>query len=302
MNCNKCGNEPQETDRIAWKCTSCGKAYGVKLSYLQKIQEKKNSNGVANLLKCKECGKPLDNGDEKIFWKCSCGNVQSGRLGEYGEKINNIIESNLMKCPDCGHEVSKKAEKCPNCGCPINNNFQKMEKKIENQSEKKGIIIKRIMSIIILGIVCIAIGIFFLKSNYREVIHGVRWGMTVSQVKERESAYSNKEGYYNEKNNYYVVSNVDFYGESVTLMYIFEDEVLSSIWIEPINSSYRNIYKITLEICKQKNIPISFEDNTDDKNIPRSTLHWNIKGTSIELIGNYENKYAPDYFFFFKAI
>lgn len=159
MNCNKCGNEPQETDRIAWKCTSCGKAYGVKLSYLQKIQEKKNSNGVANLLKCKECGKPLDNGDEKIFWKCSCGNVQSGRLGEYGEKINNIIESNLMKCPDCGHEVSKKAEKCPNCGCPIK--FDSDKKRFKKGNKKK------IIMLIVIILVLIAISMFIGFSIHR---------------------------------------------------------------------------------------------------------------------------------------
>lgn len=31
MKCNKCGGSPKETDKMAWKCTSCGKTYGVKL-------------------------------------------------------------------------------------------------------------------------------------------------------------------------------------------------------------------------------------------------------------------------------
>lgn len=84
------------TDKIAWKCTSCGKAYRVKLSYLQKIQEKKNSNGAASLLRCKECGVPLDNGNEKIFWKCSCGNVQSKKLQEYSIK-EGIINKNKLQ-------------------------------------------------------------------------------------------------------------------------------------------------------------------------------------------------------------
>jgi hypothetical protein len=84
------------TDKIAWKCTSCGKAYRVKLSYLQKIQEKKNSNGAASLLRCKECGVPLDNGNEKIFWKCSCGNVQSKKLQEYSIK-EVIINKNKLQ-------------------------------------------------------------------------------------------------------------------------------------------------------------------------------------------------------------
>lgn len=90
MNCNKCGNEPKETDRLAWKCTSCGKAYGVKLSYLHKLIEKKNIMNTASLLKCKECGEYLDSGNEKIFWKCSCGNVQCGKLSDYRGKSEAI--------------------------------------------------------------------------------------------------------------------------------------------------------------------------------------------------------------------
>lgn len=90
MNCNKCGNEPKETDKLAWKCTSCGKAYGVKLSYLHKLIEKKNAENAVSVLKCKECGEYLDNGDEKIFWKCSCGNVQCGELSDYRDRAEAI--------------------------------------------------------------------------------------------------------------------------------------------------------------------------------------------------------------------
>lgn len=90
MNCNKCGNEPKETDKLAWKCTSCGKAYGVKLSYLHKLIEKKDTVNTASLLKCKECGEYLDNNNEKIFWKCSCGNVQCGELSDYRDRAETI--------------------------------------------------------------------------------------------------------------------------------------------------------------------------------------------------------------------
>lgn len=119
MRCTKCGESPKETDKIAWKCTSCGKAYGVTLTNIQKLQEKKDAGYKNSLLKCKECGEALDNGNEKIFWKCSCGNVNCGGLGEYNGKKDNDETSNLIKCPDCGKDVSKRAEKCPNCGCPI---------------------------------------------------------------------------------------------------------------------------------------------------------------------------------------
>ena len=90
MNCNKCGSEPKETDKLAWKCNSCGKAYGAKLSYLHKLTEKKNATNAASVLKCKECGEYLDNGNEKIFWKCSCGNVQCGKLSDYRGKSEAI--------------------------------------------------------------------------------------------------------------------------------------------------------------------------------------------------------------------
>ncbi|MCI8563722.1 MAG: hypothetical protein HFH69_09400 [Lachnospiraceae bacterium] len=172
MKCNKCGEEPKETDKLAWKCTSCGKAYGVTLPYLQKIQEKKNSDGVASLVKCKECGEPLDKGDEKIFWKCSCGNVQGGGLQEYGEKVNNIEKSNLIKCPDCGREVSRRAEKCPNCGCPVEKKVYEITK--PQQVEVAGIKMavktrKFIIGIIIVAILCAGGGIGYkIYSDYKE--------------------------------------------------------------------------------------------------------------------------------------
>lgn len=118
MNCSKCGNEPQETDMFGWKCTSCDKVYSAKLSYLRTIQERKKS-GNSPLMKCKECGEPLDNGEEMIIWKCSCGNAQIGILEDYVEKISSGVTSNLISCPDCGYKVSKRAEKCPHCGCPL---------------------------------------------------------------------------------------------------------------------------------------------------------------------------------------
>lgn len=141
MKCSKCGNEPKEIDKIAWKCISCGKAYGVKLSYLQKIQEKKNSNGVASVLRCKECGEPLDNGNEKIFWKCSCGNVQSGKLREFlmmksavaikKENTSLLVKSQSSFCSNCGMELRENEKYCPNCGhkipLDIDNNLLKVK-------------------------------------------------------------------------------------------------------------------------------------------------------------------------------
>lgn len=47
-----------------------------------------------SLLKCKECGGYLYNGNEKIFWKCSCGNMQCGKSEDYYR--NNIPANNLQ--------------------------------------------------------------------------------------------------------------------------------------------------------------------------------------------------------------
>ncbi len=124
--------------------------------------------------------------------------------------------------------------------------------------------------------------------------------MSVSQVKQREDKYDGNSGYYDEENGYYAVSDVDYLGESVTLMYIFEDGKLASIWIRPTYGSYENVYKMALEMCRKNNLPVSFEDNADDEYFPSSVLQWNVRGTTIELIGNYENKYAPEYYFSLK--
>ena len=113
MECNKCGHKPSETDKIVWKCNSCGKAYGIKLSFLQKLHEKKDSLSAANLLKCKECGKPLDNGTEIILWKCSCGTVQKGTLDDYRTKkktaIKNEDNNKINKLNNSNTKIKKRA-------------------------------------------------------------------------------------------------------------------------------------------------------------------------------------------------
>lgn len=96
IKCNKCGSEPQESDKIAWKCNSCGKSYGATISSLSKVYEKKNISNAASIMKCKECGTYLDDGNEKIYWKCSCGNVQCGKLDDYVVNNDNdvVVEQN----------------------------------------------------------------------------------------------------------------------------------------------------------------------------------------------------------------
>ena len=163
MKCSKCGNVPQESDQFAWRCNSCKKAYKVSLKNMQDLVERKQSGITKSLLKCKECGNPLDDGNETIAWKCSCGNVEARNLksffpnyGAVTEEI--IISSNLVKCPDCGKEISRKAKSCPNCGCPINQkNISKIFKQgaLENVIFLCGAII--ILCVIIVNVIFIKI-------------------------------------------------------------------------------------------------------------------------------------------------
>ena len=45
-----------------------------------------------------------------------------------------------------------------------------------------------------------------------EVIHDVTWGMSVSQVKQREDKYDGNSGYYDEENGYYAVFRCRLFG------------------------------------------------------------------------------------------
>lgn len=148
MNCNKCGNEPKETDRLAWKCTSCGKAYGVKLSYLHKLIEKKNIMNTASLLQCKECGEYLDSGNEKIFWKCSCGNVQCGELSDYrdrAETINRLKEQIYTKNNQINSTITDSKQK---------SNYKNIKSKI-----------KYLIGIGAIFVIVVIIGASFILSN-----------------------------------------------------------------------------------------------------------------------------------------
>lgn len=127
MKCSKCGNIPQKSDQFAWRCNACKKVYGVSLKNIQSFAEKKGSDITETLLKCKECGASLDDGNETIVWKCSCGNLQKGKLEDYVSHTDKVLSENTtinsfskyIKCSECGKEISVNTKFCPECGCFI---------------------------------------------------------------------------------------------------------------------------------------------------------------------------------------
>lgn len=132
ITCNNCNNEPEENDKIIWECHSCGKRYGLKFSFLQQLWSKKGTNTSHSIMKCKQCGQALDDGNEKITWECICGNKATGNLKDFIEKEApiientslvdtqntslNIIENQNNFCPNCGSRLEPGMKFCPNCG------------------------------------------------------------------------------------------------------------------------------------------------------------------------------------------
>lgn len=130
IRCSKCNGMPNEHDVIGWKCNSCGKAFQVTKEQLHNLLLKKETGSGESFFKCKFCGANLDDGNESIAWKCSCGHVTIGKLADFGEDaeikeeikvvkeevIPNTPQSHLIKCPECGKEISSKAKKCVHCG------------------------------------------------------------------------------------------------------------------------------------------------------------------------------------------
>lgn len=128
IRCSKCNGMPNEHDIIGWKCNSCGKAFQVTKEQLYSLLVKKETSPGKSFFKCPSCGGILDDGNESIAWKCSCGHVAMGKLmdfeeaGEVEEKeevievVSNIPKGHLINCPECGKEISSKAKKCVHCG------------------------------------------------------------------------------------------------------------------------------------------------------------------------------------------
>ncbi len=116
IKCSKCNGVPSENDVMGWKCNSCGKTFKTSKTQLHNVLMKKKENSEQTFLKCPVCKNGLDDGNETIVWKCSCGSLNRGKLKDFEEEVENVPKSNLVKCPECGMEISRKAKKCVHCG------------------------------------------------------------------------------------------------------------------------------------------------------------------------------------------
>lgn len=116
IKCSKCNSLPGENDVMGWKCNSCGKAFKITKSQLYNILMKKETSPEKFSVKCPSCKKDLNDGNENIAWKCSCGNIERGNLQDFECKAEILPKSNLVKCPECGMEISSKAKRCVHCG------------------------------------------------------------------------------------------------------------------------------------------------------------------------------------------
>ncbi len=114
IKCSKCNSIPNENDMIGWKCNSCGKAFRVTKTQLHSLLMKKETSPSEIFFRCLSCENSLDDGNENIAWKCSCGNINKGKLKDFEEKV--VLNSNLIKYPECGTEISSGVKKCAQYG------------------------------------------------------------------------------------------------------------------------------------------------------------------------------------------
>lgn len=84
--CLKCGRELTDNDLIYWKCTKCGKVFTASLLKLKNLQRQKKLHPGQALLKCPGCGYGIDDGKERMIYKCvGCGSTTGGNLENFVE-------------------------------------------------------------------------------------------------------------------------------------------------------------------------------------------------------------------------
>lgn len=193
IKCSNCGKLISDDEHLVWKCTSCNKAFKVSLLKLKKMYMQKSKPEYAGrmLLKCPTCGIGMDDGNEKIAYKCPvCENVITGDLKYFAEEKQ--VDYNTIICPECGKEISDKADECSYCGCPIEKEKEKVA--ALQQVEVAGVKVTKktkniiVMVAIILGLCVVGCGgykIYFDKKSEREHVEAYNTyidNLTFSQI------------------------------------------------------------------------------------------------------------------------
>ena len=128
IKCSKCNGVPSENDVMGWRCNSCGKTFKTSKTQLYNVLMKKKENSEQTLLKCPVCKNGLDDGNETIVWKCSCGSLNRGKLKDFEEEVENAPKVNLIKCPECGRKILNDSRLCSYCGYPLQDEIEKKVK------------------------------------------------------------------------------------------------------------------------------------------------------------------------------
>lgn len=191
--CPNCGIPLSDNDIIIWKCQKCGKEHRIKFSKIIEIYKTKYKSGNSGktVLRCRECGIGMDDGNEKLMFKCKeCGEVIKGNLKffalnnnadincERGKKLekNEIIPANrgdIIVCPECGKIVDNTVETCPECGYPIKENKKENNVPLTENATLSGnnmLIVKKLKGIrivaILFSIICFIISIYYFSQAY----------------------------------------------------------------------------------------------------------------------------------------
>lgn len=115
--CSKCGRQLTDNDLIYWKCPKCGKVFNASFLKLKNLQKQKQARHGQSLLKCPGCGYGIDDGNERMIYKCAgCGSTTGGNLENFVRGYELSVADDIIKCQNCGKELDKNMKFCPTCG------------------------------------------------------------------------------------------------------------------------------------------------------------------------------------------
>lgn len=174
---------------------------------------KKKENPEQTFFKCPVCKSGLDDDNEIIVWKCSCGSLNRGKLKDFEEEVENAPKVNLIKCPECGRKILNDSRLCSYCGYLLQDEIEKKVKE-GTESESKFATDQRIRKstipkiAFIVGIACVlilAVIMFFSVANL-DPVHKYLDLVSKGNIEEASTLYKDS-----------IVSNEEYYKEVTEL-------------------------------------------------------------------------------------